>query len=149
MKVVVQRSNKAKVLVDNKIVGQIDKGMMLLVGFTNNDTEKEIDYMVNKIINLRIFDDENGVMNKNILDYGGSILSVSQFTLYADSRKGNRPSYINALKGEEAVKLYDLFNKKLSEKIKVETGIFGAEMKVDFINDGPITIILEKDGNNV
>ncbi len=149
MKVVVQRSNKAKVLVDNKVVGQIDKGMMLLVGFTNNDTEKEIDYMVNKIINLRIFDDENGVMNKNILDYGGSILSVSQFTLYADSRKGNRPSYINALKGEEAVKLYDLFNKKLSEKIKVETGIFGAEMKVDFINDGPITIILEKDGNNV
>lgn len=149
MKVVVQRSNKAKVLVDNKIVGQIDKGMMLLVGFTNNDTEKEIDYMVNKIINLRIFDDENGVMNKNILDYGGSILSVSQFTLYADSRKGNRPSYINALKGEEAVKLYDLFNKKLSEKIKVETGIFGAEMKVDFINDGPITIILEKEGNNV
>lgn len=149
MKVVVQRSNEAKVLVDNKIVGQIDKGMMLLVGFTNNDTEKEIDYMVNKIINLRIFDDENGVMNKNILDYGGSILSVSQFTLYADSRKGNRPSYINALKGEEAVKFYDLFNKKLSEKIKVETGIFGAEMKVDFINDGPITIILEKDGNNV
>lgn len=149
MKVVVQRSNKAKVLVDNKIVGQIDKGMMLLVGFTNNDTEKEIDYMVNKIINLRIFDDENGVMNKNILDYGGSILSVSQFTLYADSRKGNRPSYINALKGEEAVKLYDLFNKKLSEKIKVEAGIFGAEMKVDFINDGPITIILEKEGNNV
>lgn len=149
MKVVVQRSNKAKVLVDNKVVGQIDKGMMLLVGFTNNDTEKEIDYMVNKIINLRIFDDENGVMNKNILDYGGSILSVSQFTLYADSRKGNRPSYINALKGEEAVKLYDLFNKKLSEKIKVETGIFGAEMKVDFINDGPITIILEKEGNNV
>lgn len=149
MKVVVQRSNKAKVLVDNKVVGQIDKGMMLLVGFTNNDTEKEIDYMVNKIINLRIFDDENGVMNKNILDYGGSILSVSQFTLYADSRKGNRPSYINALKGEEAVKLYDLFNKKLSEKIKVEAGIFGAEMKVDFINDGPITIILEKDGNNV
>lgn len=149
MKVVVQRSNKAKVLVDNKVVGQIDKGMMLLVGFTNNDTEKEIDYMVNKIINLRIFDDENGVMNKNILDYGGSILSVSQFTLYADSRKGNRPSYINALKGEEAVKLYDLFNKKLSEKIKVETGIFGAEMKVDFINDGPITIILEKESNNV
>lgn len=149
MKVVVQRSNKAKVLVDNKVVGQIDKGMMLLVGFTNNDTEKEIDYMVNKIINLRIFDDENGVMNKNILDYGGSILSVSQFTLYADSRKGNRPSYINALKGEEAVKLYDLFNKKLSEKIKVEAGIFGAEMKVDFINDGPITIILEKEGNNV
>ena len=149
MKVVVQRSNKAKVLVDNKVVGQIDKGMMLLVGYTNNDTEKEIDYMVNKIINLRIFDDENGVMNKNILDYGGSILSVSQFTLYADSRKGNRPSYINALKGEEAVKLYDLFNKKLSEKIKVEAGIFGAEMKVDFINDGPITIILEKEGNNV
>lgn len=148
MKIIVQRCNKAKVTVENKIVGQIDKGMMLLVAFTRNDDEKIIDYMINKIINLRIFDDELGVMNKNILDYGGSILSISQFTLYADTKKGNRPSYKDALKKEESVALYDLFNKKLSEKIKVETGVFGAEMKVDFVNDGPITIILEKENNS-
>jgi len=145
MKVIAQRCDRAEVRVENKIVGKIDKGLMLLVGFTHTDTEKEIDYLVNKILNLRIFDDENGVMNKSVIDVSGSILSISQFTLYADAKKGNRPSYINALNGEKAIVLYDKFNEKLKEKINVETGIFGADMKVDFINDGPVTIILEKE----
>lgn len=145
MKVLVQRVLSSSVEVDNKIVGQINKGLMLLVGFTNSDTDKEIDYMVDKIINLRIFDDENGVMNKSLIDVNGSILSISQFTLYADTRKGRRPSYIKALNGDKAILLYDKFNNKLKEEnIKVETGIFGADMKVSLINDGPITIMLEK-----
>ncbi len=145
MKVLVQRVLSSSVEVDNKIVGQINKGLMLLVGFTDSDTDKEIDYMVDKIINLRIFDDENGVMNKSLMDVNGSILSISQFTLYADTRKGRRPSYIKALNGDKAILLYDKFNNKLKEEnIKVETGIFGADMKVSLINDGPITIMLEK-----
>lgn len=148
MRVVVQRCMKASVSVENKIVGKIDKGLMLLVGFTYGDTEKEIDYMVDKIVHLRIFDDENGVMNQSLLDVGGSILSISQFTLYADTRKGRRPSYIKALNGDEAKGLYQLFNQKLRSAIElVEEGIFGADMKVDFINDGPVTIILEKEGD--
>lgn len=145
MKVLAQRVLSSSVEVDNKIVGQINKGLMLLVGFTDSDTDKEIDYMVDKIINLRIFDDENGVMNKSLIDVNGSILSISQFTLYADTRKGRRPSYIKALNGDKAILLYDKFNNKLKEEnIKVETGIFGADMKVSLINDGPITIMLEK-----
>lgn len=145
MKVVVQRAKDANVKVDGKEVGIISKGLLLLVGFTQTDTEKEIDWMVNKVLNLRIFDDEDGVMNKSVKDVNGEILSVSQFTLYADSRKGNRPSYLNALRGEEAIVLYDKFNQKLKEQnIVVETGIFGADMKVSFTNDGPVTIILEK-----
>ncbi len=145
MKVLVQRVLSSSVEVDNKIVGQINKGLMLLVGFTDSDTDKEIDYMVDKIINLRIFDDENGVMNKSLIDVNGSILSISQFTLYADTRKGRRPSYVKALSGDKAILLYDKFNNKLKEEnIKVETGIFGADMKVSLINDGPITIMLEK-----
>ena len=144
MKVLVQRCNKASVSVDNKIVGKIDKGMMILVGFTQTDTSDNIDYMVEKVLNLRIYDDEQGIMNKSILEAGGSILSVSQFTLYADTRKGRRPSYVNALNGEKATLLYDEFNQKLREHIHVETGIFGAEMKVELINDGPVTIMLEK-----
>ncbi len=143
MRIVVQRSKEASVSVDNKIVGKIDHGMVILVGFTYNDTIEDIDYMINKVINLRIYDDENGVMNKSILDTNGSILSISQFTLYADATKGRRPSYVDALKGEEAIKLYDEFNKRLSEYIKVETGIFGADMKVSLLNDGPVTILLE------
>lgn len=143
MKVVVQRSKKSSVEVDNVVVGGIDKGLVVLVGFTHGDDIHDIEYLVDKIINLRIFDDENGVMNKSILDVNGSILSVSQFTLYADTLKGRRPSYVNALKNTEAKPLYDLFNEKLREKIKVETGIFGSDMKVSITNDGPVTIIME------
>lgn len=145
MKVVVQRVNDAKVEVDNRITGQIDNGLLLLVGFTEGDSSKEIEHLANKVVNLRIFDDENGVMNKSLKDVNGQILSVSQFTLYADTRKGNRPSYINALGGEKATVLYDEFNTKLRDLgVVVETGIFGADMKVSFTNDGPVTIILEK-----
>lgn len=144
MKIVAQRVLESKVEVSNKVVGEIGNGLMLLVSFTHTDTEENIDYMVKKVLGLRIFDDENGVMNRSVLDVGGSILSISQFTLYADTKKGNRPSYINALSGDKATLLYDKFNEKLREHIKVETGIFGSEMKVSLINDGPVTIILEK-----
>ena len=145
MRVIIQRSKYAKVEVDSKIVGSINKGLVLLVGFTNTDTSSEIDYMVRKISNLRIFDDEEGVMNKSIQDISGEILSISQFTLYGDTKKGNRPSYINALSGDKAVILYNEFNEKLKGiGIKVETGIFGADMQVTLTNDGPVTIIMEK-----
>ena len=145
MRIIVQRCDDAKVDIDNKTVGSIGKGMMLLVGFTEGDNSTNIDYMIDKVINLRIFDDENGIMNKSLLDINGSILSISQFTLYGDASKGRRPSYVKALAGEKATLLYDEFNKKLKEKnVHVETGIFGAEMKVTFTNDGPVTIILEK-----
>ena len=143
MRVLVQRSLKSSVSVADKVVGSIDSGLVLLVGFTHSDDSSKIDYLVNKVLNLRIFDDENGVMNKSILDVGGSILSISQFTLYADTKKGNRPSYINALGGDKATLLYDEFNRKLSNHIHVETGVFGANMKVSITNDGPITILLE------
>lgn len=144
MRVLVQRSKSSSVLVDEKVVGKIDFGYVLLVGFTDTDTKEKIDKMVRKILHLRIFDDNNGVMNESILDHNGSILLVSQFTLYADAKKGNRPSYIKALNGKDAVKLYDYFNQELSKYIKVETGIFGADMQVNITNDGPITILLEE-----
>lgn len=143
MKVVVQRVSKANVTIDNKVYNSINNGLMILVGFTEGDTSTDIDYIVKKVVNLRIFDDENGVMNKSILDIKGSILSISQFTLYADTKKGNRPSYIKALKGELSTKLYDEFNKKLNEIAPTKTGIFGADMKVSLINDGPVTIIID------
>ena len=145
MRVLVQRVTSSSVEVEGKIVGKIDNGIMLLVGFTHTDTSKEIDYMVDKVINLRIFDDEDGVMNKSLLDFGGDILSISQFTLYGDARKGNRPSYINALKNDLATPLYDAFNEELrTYGVKVETGVFGADMEISFTNIGPTTILLEK-----
>lgn len=143
MRVLVQRSKESEVIVDNKIVGSIPYGLVLLVGFTHKDNESDIDKLANKVLKLRIFDDENGIMNKSILDIGGSILSISQFTLYGDAKKGNRPSYIEALNGAEASKLYELFNAKLKEYVPVETGIFGADMTVKITNDGPITIMLD------
>lgn len=144
MKVVVQRVGNASVKVEGKTVGQINRGLLLLVGFTEGDNLEKINYMVNKVINLRIFDDNNGVMNLSVQDVNGSILSVSQFTLYADASKGNRPSYIKALKGEEASKLYKEFNDRLKSVIHTEEGVFGADMEVNLLNDGPITIIIEK-----
>ena len=148
MRVLVQRSLNSKVEVSEKIIGSIDKGLVLFVGFTDGDTISDIEYLVKKVLNLRIFDDENNIMNKSILDVGGSILSVSQFTLYADASKGNRPSYIKAMKSDEAIKMYELFNEKLKEQIHVETGEFGADMKVSITNDGPITIWLESGTKN-
>ena len=143
MKVVVQKSKYAKVEVNNELINEINKGLVLLVGFTHTDTIEDIEYLVKKIVNLRIFDDENGIMNKSILDVGGSILSISQFTLYANTLKGNRPSYVNALGGNEAIKLYEMFNEKLNEIIETKAGVFGADMQVTLTNDGPTTIILE------
>lgn len=141
MKVVIQRTKESNVKVNNKIVGQIKKGLTILVGFGINDTSKEIDYIVNKIVNLRIFDDENKIMNKSLLEVKGEILSISQFTLYADTSKGRRPNYIKA--HANAKPLYEEFNNKLRQYTKVETGIFGEDMEVSLINDGPVTIILE------
>lgn len=144
MRLVIQRSKDSSVRVDNKIVGSIDKGLVILVSFTHSDNETDIDYMVNKVTNLRIFDDEFGVMNKSIKDIGGQILSISQFTLYADTKRGNRPSYGNAMKANEAKSMYELFNKKLRDNnIEVETGVFQAEMDCIIRNDGPVTIIID------
>lgn len=143
MRVVVQRSKKSNVYVDGKLVNEIDNGMVLLVSFTQGDTEDNILKMVKKIANLRIFDDEAGVMNRSIMDAGGEILSISQFTLYADTRKGNRPSYVNALNGGEAIKLYEKFNEEMNKLVPTKPGIFGAEMMLNITNDGPITILLE------
>ena len=149
MRLVVQRCSESSVSIDGKVVGKIGMGVMVLVGFTKGDSEKEIDYLINKLIHLRIFDDEDGVMNRSLLEIGGSVLSISQFTLYANTKKGGRrPSYSDALNGEEAKKLYDMWNQKLSElNIHVEMGVFGADMKVSLINDGPVTILLEKEGD--
>ena len=143
MKVVVQRSKKSSVSVSEKIVNEIDNGMVLLVSFTQGDTIDNILKMTKKIANLRIFDDENGVMNKSILDVGGEILSISQFTLYGDTTKGNRPSYVKALNGEEAIKLYETFNEEMNKYVVTKPGIVGAEMMVNISNDGPVTLIME------
>ena len=144
MRVILQRVTSSSVMIDGKCVGKSGLGYMLLVGFTHDDTEKDIDYMIDKIIHLRVFSDNDGNMNLSLEDVKGSILSISQFTLYADARKGRRPSFIEAMRPEKATILYDLFNQKLKETgIPVETGIFSADMKVTLTNDGPVTICLE------
>ncbi|WP_338470362.1 D-aminoacyl-tRNA deacylase [Niallia sp. XMNu-256] len=144
MRIVVQRSKKASVTVNDQVVGEIDKGLVLLVGVTHDDTEEDAAFLADKIVNLRIFEDENEKMNHSLLDVGGSILSVSQFTLYGDCRKGRRPNFMGAAKPEQARNLYDTFNKLLREKnVHVETGEFGAMMDVSLINDGPVTLIIE------
>ncbi len=144
MKVVVQRSRDAHVSVNGNMTGKIHKGLVLLVGITHDDTEEDAAYLAEKVVNLRIFEDENQKMNKSLLDVGGEILSVSQFTLYGDCRKGRRPNFMNAAKPEHAKKIYEAFNRFIREKgIRVETGEFGAMMEVHLINDGPVTLILE------
>ena len=144
MRVLIQRSGDASVKVDDKIVGKIDQGLVVFVGFTDGDGIEKISYLAKKIVNLRIFPDEDGVMNKSILDFGGKILSVSQFTLYADCKKGNRPSYIAAMNNHEAIHFYELFNEELRKYVEVETGEFGADMDVSITNIGPTTIWLER-----
>lgn len=145
MKVVVQKVLNASVVVNKEEVGKINSGLLIFVGFTHNDNIFNIKYIVNKIVNLRIFEDNNNVMNLSAKELNKELLVVSQFTLYADTSKGNRPSYINSLKHEEASVLYDLFVEELKKSnLKVETGIFRSDMKVNLINDGPTTIIIEK-----
>ena len=145
MRVLIQRSKNSSVKIDNKINGEINHGYVLLVGFTYGDNKQIIDRVIKKILNLRIFEDENGKMNKSIIDVNGEILSISQFTLYADLTGGNRPSFKESLEYNEASKLYDYFNNRLKENIKVETGIFGSDMKVSILNDGPVTIMIDSD----
>ena len=144
MRVVVQRARQAKVTVDGKVTGAIEHGLMLLVGITHEDTVKDLEYCAKKVANLRIFEDEQGKMNLSIKEVGGSILSISQFTLYGETKKGNRPSFIEAARPEVAEPLYHQFNQILREtyEIQVETGIFGAMMDVSFTNNGPVTLIL-------
>lgn len=145
MRLVVQRVKNAKVEVDGKTVGSINKGFLVLLGVTHTDTRSEADYLVKKLCNLRVFEDENRKMNLGLKDIEGELLIVSQFTLYADCTQGNRPSFINAAKPDVANELYEYFCEKCMEQnIKVEKGIFGADMKVSLLNDGPVTIILEK-----
>lgn len=143
MKVVIQRSKKSSVSVSGKLINKIDKGLCILVGITPEDTDEDINYLVKKIVNLRIFDDEEGVMNKSILESGGEILLISQFTLMADTSKGNRPSYIGAAKGDVAEPLYEKMLNTLNNHVKTYGGVFGAEMLVNIENDGPITIIID------
>ena len=146
MRVIITRVKEANVKIDDKIVGQINKGFLLLIGFKDGDNNQIVEKMVDKISKIRIFEDENGLTNLSIFDVNGEILSISQFTLYADTKKGNRPSFINALKPIYSSPLYDYFNIKLKEKgLEVQTGVFGADMKVYSINDGPFTIILDSE----
>lgn len=144
MKIVIQRVKESSVTIDGKINGQIEKGYMTLVGFCESDTQAIVDKMVDKMIGLRIFEDEQGKLNLSLKDVLGSVLSISQFTLYADCRKGRRPGFTDAAKPDIAIPLYDYYNEKIREHgVHVETGIFGADMKVSLINDGPVTIILD------
>ena len=145
MRVVIQRCSRAEVRIDGQVTGHIGRGFMLLVGVSDGDTEAEADLLAKKIAHLRVFEDGEGKMNLALKDVGGAILSISQFTLYADCRKGNRPSFIRAARAETAAPLYGYFNRVLRETygLRVETGRIGADMKVDFVNDGPVTILLD------
>ncbi|GAA4705479.1 D-aminoacyl-tRNA deacylase [Brevibacillus fulvus] len=144
MRVVVQRSKEASVTVNGDVVGKIDHGLVLLVGITHTDTEQQVDFAADKIAHLRIFEDEQGKMNHSVLETGGQVLSISQFTLYGDCRKGRRPNFMEAARPEQAEPLYERFNQQLREKgLHVETGRFGQMMEVRLLNDGPVTLIVE------
>lgn len=145
MRVIIQRTSRAEVRIDGETVGKINKGFMLLVGVTHEDTTADADYLAKKVAQMRVFEDADGKMNLAIKDIQGEILTISQFTLYADCRKGNRPSFIHAARPEQADPLYNYFNQVLREQygLVVETGRFGADMKVDFVNDGPVTLVLD------
>ena len=145
MKIVLQRVSQASVTVESKIVADIQKGLLVLVGIEDADTQEDIDWLVGKIIKMRIFGDENDVMNCSVQDVDGDIIVVSQFTLHASTKKGNRPSYIKASKPEFAIPMYENFVKSLEKEFnkKVQTGIFGADMKVSLLNDGPVTILID------
>ena len=143
MKVVIQRVSQAIITTNKRIINKIEEGFMILVGFHKDDTLDDINYLVNKIIKLRIFSDEQNKLNKSILDIKGSILSISQFTLYANTTSGNRPSFIDALNYKKAQEFYDLFNMKLNQSVPTFSGVFGADMQISLINDGPVTIIID------
>lgn len=144
MRVVLQRVAHANVTVDEKVIGKIQRGFLLLVGVTHDDTMEDMEYLVRKIVQMRIFEDEEGKLNRSIQDIGGEILSVSQFTLYAETKKGNRPSFSKAAPGDVAIEMFEQFNGLLRETgVPVETGQFGADMKVELLNDGPVTILLD------
>ena len=144
MRVVLQRVSHASVTVEEKVIGKIQRGFLLLVGVTHDDAMEDMEYLVRKIVQMRIFEDEEGKLNRSIQDIGGEILSVSQFTLYADTKKGNRPSFSKAAPGDFAIEMFEQFNGLLRDTgIPVETGQFGADMKVELLNDGPVTILLD------
>jgi D-tyrosyl-tRNA(Tyr) deacylase len=144
MKIVIQRVSWASVTIDNKVFSKISNGLLILIGITNDDTNDDVDYLLNKVINMRVFPDENGKMNESLKDNSFEVLSVSQFTLLANTKKGNRPSFINAGSPESACKMFDLWCSKLKEAgVKSEQGVFGAEMKINLLNDGPVTIIID------
>jgi D-tyrosyl-tRNA(Tyr) deacylase len=143
MKIVMQRVSQASVTIDGKIAGAIQQGLLLLVGICPEDGQEDIEYAVRKISQMRIFSDDADKMNLSVQDVGGQILSISQFTLYADTKKGNRPAFTGAAKPDLATALYDQFNQKLAQTVPVQTGEFGADMKVSLVNDGPVTIVLD------
>jgi D-tyrosyl-tRNA(Tyr) deacylase len=144
MKAVIQRVSQASVKVEEAIVGQISPGLLLLIGIEEDDNEKEAEWLVQKILNLRIFGDENGKLNLSVIDVLGEILCISQFTLIADYKKGNRPSFMKAAKSEKAIPLFNYFKSEISKSnLKIESGIFGADMKVSLINDGPVTMVMD------
>ena len=145
MRAVVQRVSSSKVTVDGEVTGEINKGLLVLLGVTHEDTSKDVDYIIDKVLNLRIFEDENEKMNLSLKDVGGQLLIVSQFTLYGNCSDGNRPSFIEAAKPEEAIPLYEYFCDECTKRgFDVQKGIFGADMKVQLLNDGPVTIVIEK-----